>query len=270
MLQSALLITLVYWVFYVIDPFILSWQCLNRPIVVAPITGLILGDFTTGIIMGASLESIFMGISAIGGSIPSDGLSASIIAVSSTILSGSSVEVGLALALPIGTLIAQFNAMFTPLWASLAPYWEKLATTGNMKKFTIQNILFSTLIMPLPVVVVMFFSMAYGVDGLNNFLTAMPAWVLTGLSAASSMMVAVGFAILATMIWSNEVAIFFFVGYVMVAYLNLGSLPIAIIGAGIAITLFFNEKRFIDIKNSMVSDGVSSGAENNEEEDFFE
>ena len=51
----------------------------------------------TGIIMGASLEAIFMGISAVGGSIPSDCLSGSIIAVAYTIVVGGdgAMETGL-------------------------------------------------------------------------------------------------------------------------------------------------------------------------------
>ena len=269
MVQKAIIITLVYWLFYVLDPYIMSWQCLNRPIVVAPIIGLVLGDMHTGIIMGASLEAIFMGISAIGGSIPADCLSATIIAVSSTILTGSDVEVGLALALPIGTLIAQFSAMFTPVWASFSAYWEKLAAKGDMRKFTIQNLLFTIFVMPLPVVIVMFFAVSYGVDGLNAALSAMPAWVMTGLGAASSMMVAVGFAILASMIWSNEVAIFFFVGYVLASYCKLESVPIAIIGTAIAITMFFGEKRYIDLKNNMAKEPVEASNSANDEEDFF-
>lgn len=269
MVQSALIITLVYWMFYVLDPYIISWQCLNRPIVVAPVIGLVLGDFHTGIIMGASLEAIFMGISAIGGSIPADALSATIIAVSSTILTGSDVEVGLALALPIGTVIAQFASMFTPVWASFSAYWEKLAEKGDMKKFTIQNFLFSIFIVPLPVVLVMFFAVSYGVEGLNSALAVMPAWVMTGLGAASSMMVAVGFAILASMIWSNEVSVFFFVGYVLVAYLNLPSLAIAIIGIAISVTMFFGEKRIIDLKNTLANNNQATSVASNDEEDFF-
>lgn len=64
------------------------------------LAGLVLGDFHTGIVMGAALESIFMGISAIGGSIPADATTASIIAVAYTILTGSTAEAGLAIALP--------------------------------------------------------------------------------------------------------------------------------------------------------------------------
>ena len=64
-MTAAVIGTIVYWIIYVLDPYIFSWQCLNRQIVIAPDLGLLLGDFKTGIIMGAASDSIFMGISAI-------------------------------------------------------------------------------------------------------------------------------------------------------------------------------------------------------------
>jgi len=111
MAESALIVVLVYFFLSGLDFSLTSWQCFTRPIVVAPITGLFLGDFRTGIIMGASLESIFMGISAIGGSIPADALTSSIVAVAFTILTGASIESGLAIAMPIGTLMASFSGI---------------------------------------------------------------------------------------------------------------------------------------------------------------
>ena len=107
-ITAAIICAVVYAVINWLDPYTLSWQCLNRPIVVAPLVGLLLGDFQTGIIMGASLEAIFMGISAVGGSIPSDCLSGSIIAVAYTIVVGGdgAMETGLALSLTIGTVMS--------------------------------------------------------------------------------------------------------------------------------------------------------------------
>ncbi|SJZ35917.1 PTS mannose/fructose/sorbose/N-acetylgalactosamine transporter subunit IIC [Anaerorhabdus furcosa] len=264
MVTAAFQISLAYYIVAVLDPYIVSWQCLNRPIVVAPIAGLILGDFTTGIIMGAALESIFMGISAIGGSIPADATTSSIIAVAFTILTGANIEAGLALALPIGTVMASLVGLLTPLFAGVAAYWEKLALECKPKKFLIQNLLFSCLTAPLINAVILFAAVAYGVEGLSAFLASLPAWVMVGLGAASGMMLAVGFAILTSMIWNKEVGCFFFLGYVFVKYLGLNTLAIAIIGIVIAITMFFTEKRIIDLKNSLTNKTVS-----NNEEDFF-
>ena len=116
----------------------------------------------------------------------------------------------------------------------------------------------------------LFVAVAYGVEGLNKALGALPPFVMTGLGAASGMMIAVGFAILTSMIWDNEVGIFFFVGYVMVAYLHMDTVAIAIIGAAVAVTMFFSHKRLIDLKKELTSGTTEvKNAAANDEEDFF-
>ena len=263
MTSAALAICVAYYLVTYVDSYLLSWQCLTRPIVVAPVAGLLLGDIHTGIVMGAALDSIFMGISAIGGAIPADPTTTSIIAVAYTILTGASVEEGLAIAMPIGTVMSSLSGLLTPLWAGLAAYWENLAMECNPKKFLVTNLVVSTL-SPLVNTVILFFAVAYGVEGLNALLGSLPAWVLTGLGAASGMMLAVGFAILTSMIWSGEVAVFFFVGYVLVKFVGMATVPIAIIGAAIAITMFMSEKKLADLKASLSTSGAA-----NDEEDFF-
>ena len=126
MIQSGLICALV-WILMQGTDRLLGWQTLQRPIVTATVTGFLLGDIRTGMIMAASLEAIFMGISAIGGSIPSDACASSIIAVAYTILTGADVETGLALAMPIGTLMGSANEMWKPVLAALAPYWLEAA-----------------------------------------------------------------------------------------------------------------------------------------------
>jgi PTS system mannose-specific IIC component/fructoselysine and glucoselysine-specific PTS system IIC component len=271
-ISTAIICALVFFVIRMVDPYMLSWQCLNRPIVVGPLIGLLLGDFHTGIVMGASLEAIFMGISAIGGSVPSDCLSGTIIAVAYAILVGGdgAVETGLALSLSIGTVMSSFSSMFTPVWAALAPYWEKLAAECNPRKFKIQALLVNALTC-VPSSLVIFLGVAFGIDSLSAGLAACPAWVLTGLSAAGSMMTAVGFGILLSMIWSADICVFYFVGFICSKSLGLSSLGIAVIGAAIALTLFFLEKNIVDAKKSVgSSDNVAVAAgPANSEEDFF-
>lgn len=66
MLIAALKLSVLYWLLGILDTAALGWQALTRPIVICPLVGILLGDVTTGCILGASLESLFMGISAIG------------------------------------------------------------------------------------------------------------------------------------------------------------------------------------------------------------
>jgi len=262
MAQSALLVVLVYFILQALDYSLTSWQVFTRPIVVAPITGLFLGDFQTGIIMGASLESIFMGISAIGGSVPADGLTASIIAVSFTILTGASIEAGLAIAMPIGTVMASFSGLFFSLFAGMASYWENLAAKGDMKKFGIQLILFDMFIGRAASMITLYLAVAYGVDSLNALLGSLPVFIMVGLGKASGMMTAVGFAIITSMIWNKEVGVFFFAGFVLAKYLSMPTLAIAILAGVVAVIYFFNEKKFVDLQASIKGKKTES-------EDFF-
>ena len=52
--------------------FAIGSNLLNRPIIMGPLVGIVLGDFTQGIIIGASLELIFMGAVSVGAYLPPD------------------------------------------------------------------------------------------------------------------------------------------------------------------------------------------------------
>ena len=267
-MSAAFACALAYMIVRYVDNGVLAWQTMARPIVVAPLTGLLLGDLNTGIIMGGSLEAIFMGISAIGGSVPSDALSGSIIAVAYTISVGGAgaMETGLALAMTVGTIMESLNNAFKPVWAAMAAFWEKLALECNPKKFALINFLFYP-VQNMPGFVAIFLSCAYGIEGIDAALAACPAWVIPGLNAAGTMMTAVGFGILLAQIWDPQICIFYFVGFIMAKSLGLSSLGIAVIAACVVITLFFLEKNIVDAKKSIGSTGATSAA--NSEEDFF-
>lgn len=269
MITQGLICAFVWFLSQGIDR-LMSWQTIQRPIVVSVLTGMMLGDIHTGIVMGATLESIFMGISAIGGSIPADACAASIISVAYTVMTGSDVETGLALAMPIGTIMSSVAEMYKPVLASFAPHFENLAASGNIKRFRTEVIGFGLFLDRLPQMVILFLAISFGVEGLENVMASLPAWVMSGLSAASGMMTGIGFAILTTMIWNKEVGGFFFVGFVLAKYMNLGTLPIAIIMAVVAVVYFFNDKKILDSKNAAIAacgNGVSSTS--TDEEDFF-
>lgn len=261
MIQSGLVAAFVWMLVQGLDRLI-GWQTLQRPLITATITGLLLGDMQTGILMGASLEAIFMGISAIGGSVPSDACAGSILAVAMTILTGCDVETGLALAMPIGTVLGSVNELWKTVLASFAPIWEQLAASGDDKKFTKMVIFFGLVVDRLPQTIILFVSVAFGVEGLAAAMEHLPAWIMRGFGAASGMMTAVGFAILTSMIWSKEIGGYFFIGFVLAKYLSLDMLPIAIIMSVVAIAHFFQQKAMLELQKNAV-------AASEDEEDFF-
>lgn len=258
MLISAIKISILYWILGVLDTSVLGWQALTRPIVVCPLVGLLLGDVYTGCILGASLESLFMGISAIGGSIPADATTTSYVATAFVILTGADIESAVAIAMPIGTVLASVTMLPYGLFSPIQGYFTKLLQDNKIKKFEISVWVF-TFITPLLNTAILFGCIYFGVDALQLAIASLPVWVMTGLGAVSSMALAVGFAILTTQIMSKETVVWFFVGFVFVKYMSLDTVAVAVIGAAIAITIFLLEKKIIETK----------GTVKGEEEEFF-
>ena len=77
----------------------------NRPIVMAPLVGLVLGDIRTGIMTGATLELIWLGAFPVGASCPPEMVSGAIIGTSFVINSGGEPSAAVALAVPVATLV---------------------------------------------------------------------------------------------------------------------------------------------------------------------
>ena len=83
---------------------------LDRPIIIAPLVGLVMGDFKTGLIIGGQLELVWMGLVGIGTSTPPDVVVGSALATAFAIKTGASYETTLALAIPI-SLLAQLGSI---------------------------------------------------------------------------------------------------------------------------------------------------------------
>ena len=86
------------------DSRVMGMCMLDRPLFLGPAVGLIMGDFQTGIVVGASLELVMMGIVGIGSATIPDPVSGSILATAFAIGSGLDVSAAVALSLPIATL----------------------------------------------------------------------------------------------------------------------------------------------------------------------
>jgi len=238
MIKAALICCFVYWVTNVINKVLLlniAWS----PIVVCPLMGLLLGDAKTGLIMGGMLQAIFLGVIGIGGVMPANKQLGSIIPCAYVLVGGLDIETGLAIAYTIGVLTNQLNRLFTPMFAATEPYWKKLASEANSKKYNAFYWFYFLFISMTPAMLIIFFAVAFGTDAVSNLVALLPAKLLSGLNASSNMMPAVGIGIALTLTWSKAYGGFFFIGWIFAYVLGLSAMQCAILAISVGVIWFF-------------------------------
>lgn len=256
----ALLASLAYFISYA-GNWALGQCMLERPICVGAITGLLLGDPATGVVMGGALEAIYMGAVNIGGATAAEPVSATVLSVAFAIASGLPMEEAVTLAVPVGLVFNSLGLMLFMLGNAFLPWYSKACDEGDSK--AIDQILWSNwLVMYLIRTVIIFFSVYLGSAVVASVMNNLPPAVMNGLSVASGLIGAVGMAILMRMLWNKETAGWYFVGFVIAKYLGLPAIVVAIIGIVIAITIGFNDYKMGNLK-------TVAAAPVSEEEDFF-
>lgn len=223
----------------------------NRPIVLGPVVGLILGNLEMGVKIGAALELAYMGVMVIGVSTAVNMTVASVLGTTYAITTGQGAELAITLAVPCSLLYNLINQGVSLLNAWLARFEIKAAEEGNFKKFEIwhyaywfwRNVVVNTIIF--------FIALAIGGTAVQALVDAAPAKLLAGLKAGTNLIPALGFAMLFNLCYTKEVVAFFMIGYVLAAYLKLDNVAVAILGAAFALVAFFfvkdeNEQEIIN------------------------
>lgn len=210
---------------------------IDRPLVLGPLVGLILGDFTTGIIVGGSLELIMMGVVGIGSATPPDTVSGTILATAFAIVSKLDVSAAVALALPIaslgqvvGILVRTANGFFVHMADKAA---EEADFGGIDRALWGGAFLFFIAYFSL-----VFLGAYLGSSVISAFVKMIPKFVTNGLNAASGMLPALGIAILMQLLFDKKNAAFFFIGWALTALLSVNTVGTAVIGTAIAYTIY--------------------------------
>lgn len=217
---------------------------INRPIILGTVTGLIMGDLTTGIIMGGTLELAFIGAVSIGAYIPPDMISGTILGVAFAMKAGAGPEAALTLGMPIASIMLAVNTIVgTPMSLALVHVLDAKAEKGDAKGFNRWFYImgFFPKLITLPIIPIAFF---FGSDAVTGVLNSLPEFIQTGINISGGLIPALGFAMLAQMIMNKKVAPFFFLGFFAVQYLGINTTAAAIFGIIIALVLVQIEGRF--------------------------
>jgi fructoselysine/glucoselysine PTS system EIID component len=216
----------------------LGTTLLSRPLVLAPLVGLVLGDLNQGIIIGATLELIFMGNIKVGAAIPPDIVTGGVLGTAFAILSGKGPAIALAIAVPVSIIAEMVLSSLFVFRAVLNKRFNQYADEGDYKNIQRLHIL-SGLLRPVLMGVIILLTLQLGAGAMKSFLDRIPAWVQAGLQVAGNMLPALGFALLMNLMFNKKVAPYFFLGFMLAAYLKLPM--IAIGGLGVIIALIVTQ-----------------------------
>ena len=75
--------------------FLFGTNLLDRPLIMCTLTGLVMGDLKSGIIIGAMMELAFIGAFSVGASLPPDMISGGVLGTALTLAAGNDPEVAL-------------------------------------------------------------------------------------------------------------------------------------------------------------------------------
>lgn len=235
MIITALLLGLIAFVAQ--SEYALGTSLISRPIVTGLFTGIVMGDIKTGIIMGATLELAFIGAFSVGAAIPPNIVVGGVLGVAFAISSGAGPETALLLGLPIATLALIFENLYLGLVLPIVLHKaDKYAEVANVRGITAMHLLggFGMSLMIGTIVTISYFA---GSEVITKVLEAIPAPVQTGLEVATGLIPALGFAMLARLLINKQVAPYFFLGFLIVAYLNVPITGVALLGAIVAVVM---------------------------------
>lgn len=245
----------------------------SRPIVVAPLTGLLLGDIQTGLLVGASLEAIFMGVVNIGISSTAEPALAAGLATAFAIELGGNIDSIIPLVFPLAVIGLQImNMIFSFVSGPMANKFFELSKKYDTKSYSIHHYVVWFVHYAL-YALIPFFAVLFGVDVVKGVLDGIPEVIMNGLTVAGNLLPAVGMAMLMRMLWDKEVMIWYFFGAVIMAYFELPLVAIAALGLIIAVVIAQREIQMNKNKQSNVA--YAGQADTNvidgiqEEEDFF-
>lgn len=283
MFLRALLIGIIS-IIAMLDSRMLGRSNLERPLIVSTLVGIVLGNVTKGLMVGASLELISMGLVNVGAAVATDMVLGSIIATSFAILSNTNAQTALTVAIPIAVFGQLLGIVVRMAMATLSHMAEADINKGKFNRALSYHIVWGNVFYSLMYFIPTFLAIYFGTGVVDRIVKVIPTWLTNGLTLSSKILPAFGFALLMSTMLSKKNAIYLFLGFFITAYANLSVTAIAIFA--VILALIVNELLPKSGKNEKVvaattentvtsssddkNDGKGSGGDDDDDDDLEE
>ncbi len=199
------------------------------------IFGLAYGDVTTGIILGATINAMYLTTVAAGGNLPTDPALACCVAIPIALHTGMSPALAVALSVPfalVGPFLDNTRRIANGVWNRVA---RKCADNLNFKGIgfaaTAGPILVQFLIR-VPIITAIVILMGKNAESIMNLL---PPWLMHAFTLVGNILPGIGMVLCATLIGRKGLIPFFVLGFFVFKFTNMPILLLTIFAVCVAV-----------------------------------
>lgn len=253
-----------------------AFYILGRPLVAGLVLGIAFGNVTTGVLCGVAVQAVFIANLSTGGATNSEITYASYGGIGLAMASGGEPAVAVTLSILIGQT---FGLIFYNTRMALYSYWNTRAQTAA-ENLDYKGIVFNHVFGPqittfvlraVPITLAIYFGSGF-VDSLLN---SVPEQVTSIISVLGGVLPALGIAMLMNIVIKEGTHfIYFFAGFVLMAFAGLSMIALVFLAALIAYIVYIASAKGKVVNNNgkLVTSSPSTSRTNSpvfEDEDLF-
>lgn len=227
----------------------LTFYCLGRPLVAGLICGIAFGDVTTGILAGVAVQAVFIANLSTGGATNAEITYAGYGGIGLAMASSASTNEKVALAVTLSVLIGNsFGLIFYNLRMAFYSFYNnkalEAAERGDGAGITMWHMIIpgvTTFVLRFTPV---FLGILVGADAVNAFIENVPEIVTHIVEVCGGVLPALGIGMLMNIVIKEPIQlVFFFLGFALLAFAGLGTIPVVFIAAVIAYIMYLTSGR---------------------------
>lgn len=253
-LFQAIVLGGIYWISTTWFTYVGPNSLFTEPITVSLWVGMVFHDVPTAMMIGATIQPMYLAFLNAGGTFATDKVAATIVTIAVIETAGMSYDQGMALAVSVGVLTGQLHTIrriTAATWVNMA---DKYAETCNIRGIVLCGVVYTNLskivIFWIPMTVFLYL----GGEFIGTAMNALPDAVKNGLTVVSKMMPALGYGMTVVVIGRKDLLPYFIGGFFFAKYSGLATMPIAMV----AFFLAYLDMRFSASHDE--GDGTSTGA----------
>lgn len=238
-LSTLQIILITVYAFIAINDSLIS-NTLTQPVIAGMISGFIMGDLATGLMVGGTLQLMRLGIAAFGGASVPDYFTGAVLGTAFAVISGKGAEYGIGLAVPVSLLMLQLDVAARFCNVFLLHKIDKAIDKLQVKRIP-KLVLSGSILWGLSRAIPILLMLLIGDVAVTTLTNNIPEWLMTGLKTAGGVLPVVGIAILLRYLPVKQYIPYLLLGFFLAAYLGIPMMGVSIVGVVAALLVFKND-----------------------------